>query len=207
MNIRSRKILELSLLTAVAVSFFSSGMLVAGQVPTNEQFVTDAVYKAASQLLDSLSLETGSFSIGQMDGIDELAVNGIRLACLGHGWSNPDGETDPQDRLYMVNISFSALNFAYKKGKSRGFLKKSFIKRDFNGQVLIKIIKPGYSYVGFRDISDSDSIAPDQANYVASLRYNQLSPSLPGAGLKRILEPVTVTAAAGALIYLFFANR
>jgi len=199
--------LKLPLLTAIFLIAVSGSTSFAGQVSTNEQFVMDAVYQITSNLLDSLDHDTGHFTIGKVDGIDELAVNGMRLALLNHGWINSNGENNSGDNPYIVNITFSALNFGYKKGESLGFLKKSYIRRNIDGQVLVKIVGPEYSYVGFRDISDSDEFAPDQANYVASLRYNQLSPSLPGAGLKRILEPVTVTAAAGALIYLFFANR
>lgn len=204
----SAKIIAKSSVLIAAVFLFNGiSATMAGQPITNEQFVIDAITNSASSLLDSLQLGRGEFSIMATPGIDELAVDGMRLALLKAGWVNSSNIEDSPGTACKIDVTFSAFNFDYKRGKSRGFLKKPFVKRELAGQLLVKIIKPGYSYIGFRDVGSSDAFTPAQANYVASLRYNQLSPSVPGAGVTKYLEPLAVTAAAGGLIYLFFANR
>jgi hypothetical protein len=175
-------------------------------IPTNEQILTGAVERAASRLLDSLKLTPGLFIISNQPGIDEIAGEGAGTAFIKHDWKSVPSPDFVDSTITRINIRFSSYQFKYIKGKSRGFWKRPFIKRILTGQVAINITGVR-NYVGFRDIDYNDQIQYDQANFVASPKYNQLAPELPRLGISRFVEPIAVAATVGGLIYLFFASR
>jgi hypothetical protein len=174
---------------------------------TNEQFVVNAVEKTTSAFIDSLNISGDTIYIEDQTGLAGLIVDGFRLALL----KNKNSVVASIDRAGAIavraNLSLSAFEFKYTEGRSRGFLKKPFIKRQLTGQLLINLAASDFNYIGFRDFSASDEVEPAYANYIASMRYNQLSPDNPGGGLIKYLEPLAVTATVGGLIYLFFINR
>ncbi|GAF82082.1 unnamed protein product, partial [marine sediment metagenome] len=141
------------------------------------------------------------------DGLNKLAVDGVKKALIITGWSIFNDINQNNERYFVVSTTLSALDFQYKKGTSRGFLRKPHINRKLSGQLLLNISGPDYSSVSFLDFSDSDNVLPEQKNYIASVKYNELTPSVSVGGVERYLEPLAVAATVGGLIYLFFVNR
>jgi hypothetical protein len=174
--------------------------------PTNEQVLVEAVAKSFS-LPSSLPVNVSKFQLKSAHGLDELAVDGLRdyftntkPEALSYAGGNVDSSS-------IINVSVSALQLTYGKGKSRGFLRKPYIRRTIAGQILVSISGNGVNYSGFQNIKYSDEIEYNQANYVASLRYKELAPQQPSPGAPKYLEPLAVGATVGGLIYLFFINR
>ncbi|MCP4584030.1 MAG: hypothetical protein GY839_20655 [candidate division Zixibacteria bacterium] len=179
-------------------------IVLADQPSTNEQFVMQSITKAANELIDSLKIKSSHAKIEPVSGISELAADGFKRALLVSGYKIDNSD---ENNALVADISLSAFDFKYTKGKSRGFLKKRFIRREFSGQIIVKFTGDNYNYIGYKEFSGTDEVAPSEANYVASIRYNQLSPEAPGGGAMKYLEPLAVTATVGGLIYLFFINR
>lgn len=193
---------------AVSVSLIIFGgafSLSADELPTNEQLVVNSVSRSIKVFLDSLQLIPSNVLIEKVNGLNGLVIDGVRSAFIHAGWTvfnqvdkNPD---------YFVSADLSAFEFNYSKGRSRGFLSKPFIRRELTGQILLSITGNSYNYMGFIEFFGDDEILPGQANYIASIRYQQLAPKVPGSGVMKYLEPLAVTATVGGLIYLFFINR
>jgi len=198
-----------AIITILLLIFICSpvNIVFADQTQTNEQIIVNKVSESALALIDSLSLKPSKAIIKPSAGINELAADGFKSALLQSGFTIENREASPGDSGYMIDVILSAFDFKYLNGKSRGFLKKKYIKRQVTGQLLISITGNGYNYVGFKNFEYSDEVDPSQLNYIAGIRYNQLSPVAPGGGLMRYLEPLAVTATVGGLIYLFFVNR
>ena len=194
---------------AIRYSFILTLLLVTiaqAQTPmTNEQLMINTIADKAEELLDSLGMAKTVISLEPQTGLNSLVNDGFKAGALRYGLDvvNKNPKTDN----YNVNVSVSAFNFTYKNGKSRGFFKRPYVKRELTGQMLINISGGDFNFLGFKDFSVADEIVPDEVNYISSLRYNQLSPNPPGGGAKKYLEPLAVTATVGGLIYLFFINR
>jgi hypothetical protein len=173
---------------------------------SNEQLLADASKRAVSILFDSLNISTGPFTVVWEPGIDEIVAGGVIESLQNRGFILKNSETPPGDSLVAIKVRLSALQFSYQKGESRGFWKKPFIKRTLVGQIAIILTgKCGYS--GFLDIIARDQIHSNEANFAASLRYNQLAPKIPRLGAGSFVEPLAVMATVGGLMYLFFASR
>jgi len=175
--------------------------------PTNEQIFIGAIANSTGGLLDSLKLAPGQIAIGQASGIDGLVCDGIRSAFLAAGWSLSNSQDTLNKNQLIATAHLSAFQFLYSKGDSRGFLRKPFAKRHLSGQVLIGMSGQSANFVGFRDFLYQDQIQFEQANIVASPKYNQLAPEPPALGVSRYIEPLAVGVTVGGLIYLFFASR
>jgi hypothetical protein len=191
---------------AILVFFLMAGPVFCQTTLSNEQLLTDAVDRALSGFLDSLAVTPGSFLVSSATGLDEIAGEGAKSAFLQAGWTINSPTDSTSGSMVNASIRFSAYQFGYTKGRSRGFWKRPFIKRTLACQVAIGI-SGRFNYVGFRDIIYNDQILYGQANNVASPRYNQLAPEVPRLGASRFVEPVAVAATVGGLIYLFFASR
>jgi len=199
-----------SKITLILLSVFICSpvdIIFADQPLTNEQIVINAISESALSLIDSLDLEPSNVIIKHSAGIDELALDGFKSALVQSGFviGNRDNSNDAGG--YAIDVSLSAFDFKYFSGKSRGFLKKKNVKRELSGQLLVRLSGNEYNFIGFKNFEYSDEVDPFQLNYIASIRYNQLSPLAPGGGMMRYLEPLAVTATVGGLIYLFFINR
>jgi hypothetical protein len=179
----------------------------ADQPLTNEQIIVNTISESALSLIDSLNLRPSTATIKPLEGLDELAIDGFESALIQSGFVIENPEIIPGDSDYAFDVSFSAFDFKYSAGQSQGFLKKRFIKRQATGQLLVHVTGNGHNFVGFRNFEYSDEVNQSQLNYIASIRYNQLSPAAPGGGMVRYLEPLAVTATVGGLVYLFFINR
>lgn len=182
-------------------------IIFADQPLTNEQIVVNAISVSALSLIDSLGLEPSNVMIKPSAGIDELAIDGFKSALVQAGFVIGNWDTSTGAVGYSIDVSLSAFDFSYSSGKSHGFLKKKNVKRLVSGQLLVRMSGSDYNFIGFKNFEYSDEVDPLQLNYIASIRYNQLSPSAPGGGMMRYLEPLAVTATVGGLIYLFFVNR
>ncbi len=179
----------------------------AGNPPTNEEFVAGAVSTEFVKLLDSLNIDRGPIVIESERGMNSLIADGAKSGALEKGLLLLNGKDGQAEYAYLITISLSSFDFNYSNGKSRGFFHRPYIKRNLFGQMLISITGADVNYLGFRGFDNSDEVEPGSLNYISSIRYNQLSPRPPGAGVKKYLEPLAVTATVGGLIYLFFINR
>jgi len=189
---------------------FSASLLKADMPPTNEEFVSNSITQTAAAFFDSLNLVPSRVRFEPADGLNKLAVDGVKKALIMSGWSICNDISLNSEHDFTISAAFSAFDFRYKKGPSRGFLRKPHINRDLSGQLLLNIsslTSLNYSTVNFLDFSDSDSVLPEQENYIASIRYKELTPSVSIGGVERYLEPLAVAATVGGLIYLFFVNR
>jgi hypothetical protein len=199
-----RKVSSIAILVGLIASGYFCPIL-AETPPTNEQMVVNTVSRSIKTLIDSLQLVPSNVLIEKVNGLNGLVINGVRSAFIDAGWTvlnqyekNPD---------FIVDADLTSFEFNYRKGKSRGFFNKPFIQRELTGQILLNVTDDRYDYVGFVEFSGGDEVLPEQANYIASVRYKQLAPEMPGTGVMRYLEPIAVTATIGGLIYLFFINR
>jgi hypothetical protein len=192
----------------MSVSLVFGLSAVNSEVITNEQAVVRAAREGVEnnfQALDSgaLSIDvvddeiSRPVEIGLAEGFENLGLHIVR---------NDDGPEEVQG----VVCDVLGFEFKYENGESRGFLRKRKIKREFTAVLKLTFTNTvEKSIEGSRDITISfeDQINPEWADLVKSRKIPELDPPLPSSGLKQVAEPVIVTAAVGALIYLFFANR
>lgn len=196
----------LAFLPVVVILIIATGSLFCQTAISNEQLLAEASGRAALILFDSLKMTTGTYNINSAQGLDEIIMDGIIGAIQKNGCMTESAVTLPPESTYTMTVRVSALRLLYQKGNSRGFWKKPFIKRKLYGQIAINL-SGKIDYIGYRDLSFEDQILADQANIVASPRYNQLAPEIPRLGASRFVEPIAVAATVGGLVYLFFASR
>jgi hypothetical protein len=210
---------------ATSIVFIGIASIAFSQMPpTNEQILVEAVANSInlpenpqtdssvfqlkiSDALKILGLDSSGFQLKSTDGLNSLAAEGLRLHYSKTKQPLKENFNSAGDSSYIINVSLSALQLIYSKGSSRGFLRKPHVRRTLTGQILVNVNGKGYNYGGFHDIKYSDEIEYNQANYVASLRYKELTAQLPSLGASKYLEPLAVAATVGGLIYLFFVNR
>ncbi len=200
-----RKIGILSLFIAV----FPLWLTPAGaQIITNEQVVATAAREAVESNFQSL--ESGNIRIEVLD--DEIS----RPVAIGlkEGFENLGFEVFANDapsiNVQYVECDVLGFEFKYENGDSRGFLRKRMIRRKFMAALKLTFSdKQDKSISEIKDITLSyeDQINPKWGDLVKSRKIAELDPPFPSSGMIKIAEPVIVTAAVGALIYLFFANR
>lgn len=196
----------INLLAGMLVLFIVSSAM--AELPsTNEQFAAKAIAESAVELFDSLKLVPSQIEIVPTSGLNMLVVRAVKSALVSSGWFIISDTNKVEGQYYRLITTLSAFDFKYIKGKSRGFFNKPYIRRELSGQIIIDISGPDYSYVDFKEFSGSDEVLPQYKNYIASVRYKELSPTASIGGAERYLEPLAVTAAIGGLIYLFFINR
>lgn len=178
------------------------------QVITNEQAVIGAArsgveenFKSsrfASLAIDVLESEISRpVSIGLTEGFSSLGIDVV-------------GNATADSALQYLECDVLGFEFKYENGDSRGFLRKRMLRRKFKA-----VIKMTFSDSRERSVSETrdinisyeDQINPALAELVKSRNIAALDPAFPSSGMKKIAEPIIVTAAVGALIYLFFANR
>jgi hypothetical protein len=185
----------------VGISYGQSGVL------TNEELVIKAVSQSVG---DSISeIKSGTVYIGNDSvGVNHPISRGIIDAAQNKGFTVFLNNNQTVD--YNAAYDILGFDFDYKKGKSRGFLKQSMIKRKLNALLRLTFknhVSGEIKYSKDVAVKYEDEIEPDYLNYVASLKIKQLSPNEPASFVKRFAEPVIVTTAIGALVFLFFANR
>jgi hypothetical protein len=136
-------------------------------------------------------------AIGLTEGFEILGVNVV---------GNDRVDNGVQD----VECDVLGFEFKYENGDPRGFLRKRLIRRKFMAMLKLTFSsRHDKSIIEIRDITLSyeDQIDPELADLVKSRKIPALDPPFPTSGLKKVAEPVIVTAAVGVLVYLFFANR
>lgn len=136
-------------------------------------------------------------AIGIAEGFDLLNITVV---------GNDGAESD----VKRIECDILGFDFKYLNGGSRGFLRSKMLKRKFTAFLKITIIDSDMMSVSvIKDITINyeDQIDPELSDLVKSRTIHALSPSFPSSGLKRIIEPVIITAAIGSMTYLFFANR
>jgi len=178
------------------------------QVVTNEQVVIGATksgveenFKSrqfASLAIDVLESEISRpVAIGLSEGFSRLGIDVV-------------GNATADSALQNLECDILGFEFKYENGDSRGFLRKRMLRRKFNAVIKMTFSDSrGRSVSEIKDlnISYEDQINPELAELVKSRNIAALDPPFPSSGMKKFAEPVIVTAAVGALIYLFFANR
>jgi len=185
----------------VGISYGQSGVL------TNEELVIKAV---SQSVYDSISSENGGSVYIKNDsiGVNRPVSRGIIDAAQSKGFTvylNNDQTVD-----YDVAYDILGFDFGYENGNSRGFLKQSMIKRQLNALLRLTFknhVSGEINYSKDITVQYDDEIEPDYLNYVSSLNIKKLSPVEPASFVKKFAEPVIVTTAIGALVFMFFANR
>lgn len=181
---------------------------VSPQVITNEQVVIEAARMGVegnfkSSKFTSIGIEvseseiSGPVASGLTEGFRNLGIN-----VVGNGKAD--------SAVQHIDCDILGFEFKYQSGDSRGFLRKRKIKRGFKAVLKLTLLSARDSSVSeIKDINISyeDQIDSKLADLVKSRNIPALDPPFPSSGFKKIAEPVIVTAAVGALIYLFFANR
>jgi hypothetical protein len=182
--------------------------LVSSQVITNEQVVIEAgrsgvVDNSTALKFTDIVVEVSEseisrpVEIGLTEGFESLGINVV-------------GNDRADSALQYVKCDILGFEFKYENGDSRGFLRKRMIRREFRAVLKLTFSdarNKSVSEIKDMNISYEDQINPALANLVKSRKISALAPPFPSSGMKKVVEPVIVTAAAGVLIYLFFANR
>lgn len=178
------------------------------QVLTNEQVVISAVREAAEKTMRDNGLDKIQIDMAK-SGINRPISYGIADALRSLGVEVFAGGLS-EEPINDLKYDVLGFDFDYRKGGSRGFLRKPMIKREFAARLRITISKSNAGRISsFEDIVVSyiDNIDPKFSDLVKSRDIPELAPDLPGSGWTKIVEPVVVTAAIGGIVYLFFANR
>jgi len=176
------------------------------KILTNEQVVIksvrDAVLKSdCCKGIGDVRLELAR------SGLARPVSNGLAEAFKAMGVNVSVG---PGASWAVLGYDILGLEFEYKKGKSRGFLRQHMIKRALDARIRVTATQAmDGAIVAQEDISVgySDEIDPAAVELAKSPDIPELAPRAQGSGWARIVEPVVVTAAVGGLVYLFFANR
>jgi len=193
-------------LIPVFIMILVAGVL--GDKPvTNEQFVTNIIADRFGAYLDSIGVQSSKVLLKPASGLDLLARDGASIGFIDNNWIIADQDSGDESACFELEISFTAFEFSYMQGKSRGLFNKPYIRRNLAGQVLINFTDGENRGFGYIDFSNSDEVLPENKNYVASIRYKELAVRPKVGGFSRYLEPLAVTATVGGLIYLFFVNR
>lgn len=200
-----KKIEHLKLLIAV----FPLWLTPAGaQIITNEQVVATAAREAVESNFQSM--RSGNISINVVeDEISRPVAIGLKEGFEHLGFEVFANDV-PSIEVQYVECDVLGFEFKYEKGDSRGFLRKRMIRRKF--QAALKLTFSDTRDRSISEIKDitlsyEDQISPKWGDLVKSRKIPELDPPFPSSGMKKVAEPVIVTAAVGALIYLFFANR
>jgi hypothetical protein len=194
------------MLAALIIS--APAILAQGLIETNEQIVISSVQEA---VIESLRTET----FGRM--VIPLAQSGIeRPVSVGIAGALRDmgvevlADGAGGDSAKRLSYDVLGFDFSYRRGDSRGFLRKPMIKREFAAQLRITVKAPPNGRIVFLNeigVEYNDNIAPGFVELARSRDIPELAPDPPGSGWIRFVEPAIVTGAVGALVYLFFANR
>lgn len=179
-----------------------------GLVETNEQVVISSVREAVIESLKTESYRSMVLSLAEK-GIERPVSNGIAEALRGLG-VEVLGDGSGDDEVEKLAYDILGFDFSYEGGKSRGFLRKPMIRREFAAQIRIAVKAPPRDrivYLNEIGVKYDDSIAPEFVDLARSRDIPELAPDPPGSGWIRFVEPAIVTGAVGALVYLFFANR
>ncbi|UCE65581.1 MAG: hypothetical protein JSU85_12025 [Candidatus Zixiibacteriota bacterium] len=181
---------------------------VRAQVITNEQVVVRAAREGVESNFQSL--RPGIINVKVLE--DEIS-RPIAIG-LSEGFKNLEIDVVGNDRASggVQNLECDVLGFEFKyeNGDPRGFLRKRMIRRKFMAVLKLTFSNMRNDSISeIRDITISyeDQINPEWGDLVKSRKIPALNPPFPSSGLKKVVEPVVVTAAVGTLIYLFFANR
>lgn len=177
-------------------------------VPTNEEVVISSVRAAVEETMRGQKLDRIQMNMAK-SGIDGPVSNGIAEALRSLGIKVFAGGNDAGS-ANGLDYDLLGFDFNYRKGTSRGFLRKPMIRREFEARLRITVTESIKGPISsFEDVAVSyvDNIDPRFANLVRSRDIPELAPDLPGSGWTKVVEPVVVTAAIGGIVYLFFANR
>jgi len=178
------------------------------QVVTNEQVVV-----MAARIGVENNFKSPKFEIVSIEVLEDEISRPIAIG-LSEGFENLGVNVVGNDRVVnsVQNVECDVLGFEFKyeNGDPRGFLRKRMLRRKF--MAILKLTfsnRQNKSISEIRDITISyeDQIDPELADLVKSRKIPALDPPFPSTGLKKVVEPVVVTAAVGVLVYLFFANR
>ena len=201
-----KKAVNISIILLLIIGLYT---VVYGQEPviTNEEAVVNSVEKAIYGKLSAYG--KSSLYINSADkGINQPISQGIINAAKKGGMRVYLDETKAAD--YQVLYDVLGFEFKYENGSSRGFLRDKKIRRNLNTLLRLTLKTTDDGEVAMLDdlrVVFEDEIDPGYFDYVSSDDIPSLSPLPPKSTVKKIAEPVVMTTAIGALVFLFFANR
>ena len=200
---------KISRIFKITIPVFLMMVLTAqAQVLSNEQVVIAAVRNHAEHEFTEFGFSAVQMKMAE-GGINRLISNGLAEAFRAKDIQVVTRENqDFSGRQLLYDLL--GFDFSYENGRSRGFMKRRMLKRIFSARlrITLKNLDDG-SILTFKDlaISYSDQIDPEFIDLVKSRHIPDLAPEVPPRGWAKFAEPIIVTTAVGALVYLFFANR
>jgi hypothetical protein len=110
------------------------------------------------------------------------------------------------------NLSFRIvdLKVTYPKIRGSGIFKKREVQREEKISLYLQLTQMKDNSVLWLKQGEeimSDWLKKSQLSQVGNENYSFLNPPAPSGFKEKILEPALITAIAGGLVYLFFANR
>jgi hypothetical protein len=124
----------------------------------------------------------------------------------------PVGKIKKEEReksFLSLNFRIIKLNLEYPEIKRKNLFGKSRVRREAQVALTFNLSdsegKVLWSMRGEKE--SSDLLKKEEIFSLSNKQYSFLSPEVPEGSWGRLVEPAVVTVVAGALIYLFFANR
>lgn len=110
----------------------------------------------------------------------------------------------------ILNYRLTELRVHYPKVKRKGFLGKKVITREGKVTAFFYLVNAANGEILWQSREEkkgSDKFDASELKKVENKDFPFLWADLPSSATKKYVEPAIVTAVAGGLIYLFFANR
>jgi hypothetical protein len=119
-------------------------------------------------------------------------------------------KVDEREKSFLtLNFRVIKLSLEYPEIKRENLFRKSRVRREAQVALSFDLSDSGgrvlWSKRGEKE--SSDLLKKEEIFSLNNKQYSFLSPEIPEGSWGRLVEPAMVTVVAGALIYLFFANR
>jgi hypothetical protein len=122
--------------------------------------------------------------------------------------SESNSSLHPSD--FSLTFRIINLKLAYPKIKGSGILKERKVQREGNVSLYLQLTQSKDNSVLWlkkEEETKTDWISKGELKQVENENYPFFKPEVPSGVKEKLLEPALITAVAGALVYLFFANR
>jgi hypothetical protein len=119
-------------------------------------------------------------------------------------------KVDEREKSFLtLNFRVIKLSLEYPEIKRENLFRKSRVRREAQVALSFDLSDSGgrvlWSKRGEKE--SSDLLKKEEIFSLNNKQYSFLSPEIPEGSWGKLVEPAMVTVVAGALIYLFFANR
>lgn len=183
--------------------------------PTNEEFARWSVTRLADSLLSEFQISRPRpIWIGAADGetANPWFEDTTARLLYDRGFvvrERPDADS-LDEGLWSVRYRFDRFALTMPSAKRHSFLGKIWVERQFEASLYLSVWDGSVGelvWSGSEDISASDWVPKSELRTLASRAPSPLDPEIPTTREERLVEPVLIGAAVGALTVLFFAVR